>query len=229
MIVRVLRIAQKSKLASRVIVATDNEEIAKVVRLAGGEAIMTSPKCKNGTERVAEVVRMLPEPPKVVVNLQGDAVLTPYWILDELIQSSLRESECPILTPIYEVSGDELKDLIARKKSGSKTTTLSVFDVSRKALYFSKTLIPFSRDTELAKAHVHIGIYAYTPEGLETLSSLPPSYLESIEQLEQLRALENGIPIRVVPVNLIGKKLASVDAPIDIQNMEKIIFEQGEL
>jgi 3-deoxy-manno-octulosonate cytidylyltransferase (CMP-KDO synthetase) len=109
-----------------------------------------------------------------------------------------------------------------------------VFDRNHKALYFSKNLIPFVRDPLLQKdvtdlpLYQHIGLYAYRWAMLKRYVQLPPSRLEQLEGLEQLRALENGIPIHVVPVDYRGRTHASIDSPEDVQSVERILAKEGE-
>lgn len=230
MIERVWRNAKASTIPSRVIVATDSDEIDKQVKSFGAECCITSSNCRTGTDRVAEVAEQFPEY-QIVFNLQGDSPLTPPWIIDQVLSVMIADQKIGLTTPVMKLSGKTLRDFLGNKARGSATGTTVVFDKEGDALYFSKGVIPFNRSgTELdALLYQHIGLYAYRREILFQLQALPSGRFEEVEKLEQLRALENGIPIRCVEVDCRGKTLASVDAPEDIAVVESIIKKEGEL
>lgn len=229
MIRRVWEIAQKSALANRVIIATDDDDLAREVS-SYAEVIMTSPACKTGTDRVAETLDRLDETYDVIFSLQGDAVLTPPWIIDGVLKTMLDDPSVGMATPAVKLEGKAKADFIESKLRGSSTGTTVVFDKNFNALYFSKTLIPFARENLTDRpVYRHIGLYAYKPEILKQLSQLPQTPLEKVEQLEQLRALENGMPIRVALVDYRGRTHGSVDKPDDVQTVETIIANEREL
>jgi 3-deoxy-manno-octulosonate cytidylyltransferase (CMP-KDO synthetase) len=228
---RVWRIAKAVPEADEVIVATDDERIASLARTFGASVVMTSSSCENGTERVHEVVRSMKDPPEIVVNLQGDAVLTPPAIISRLIPSLEQDHECGIATPAVKLGAHEFDELRRTKQQREVSGTFVVFDKNSRALYFSKAPIPHVREGAQADipAYRHIGLYAYRTDVLARLVALPPSPLEQVEKLEQLRALENGLPIRVVEVDYGGRSAWSVDTPEDVQIVETIIEREGEL
>lgn len=231
MLERTWRIAKEAK-PEILIIATDDDRIEEFAKGFGAQVVRTSENCSNGTERVCEALKKLGQSPDIVLNLQGDAVLTPPWVLSELIAAMKQDASVRLATPAAKLSLQQFNDLAAQKASGIVGGTLVVFDKNFNALYFSKSMIPFLRPgstTSDAPLYRHIGLYAYTYETLKTYLELPVGPLEKVESLEQLRALENGIPIRVVPVDYRGRTHWSVDSPDDIARVEKIIAEQGEL
>ena len=231
LIERVWRIACASKLSSGVYIATDSEEIASHAKDFGAQVVLTSEECRTGTDRVYEASKQLGQTPDILINLQGDAVLTPPWIIDSLIAEFETDPAVQLATPMVKISGDNARALFAQKARGSNTGTLVVFDKNRNALYFSKGLIPHHRDGVKADSHLflHVGLYGYRSATLHALANLKQGYFEQIEQLEQLRALENGISIRMVEVDLQGRTLASIDNPEDVAMAEGIISKEGEL
>lgn len=228
MLERVWRIASSVELASSVLIATDSEKIVHQAKGFGAEVVLTSKDCRTGTDRVAEVGRKLKLENEIVVSFQGDAVLTPSSILNPLIEC-FDDSGVNLATPACLLEGRALEDFVESKRTGSTTGTMVVFDKNFDALYFSRSIIPFSREQLSGDIYRHIGLYAYRAKTLFSFSELPPGRLEEIEKLEQLRALENGIPIRVVPVSYQGRTAASVDNPEDIAKVEEIIAREGEL
>lgn len=230
MIRRVAEIAGAAEGVDRVIVATDDERIAEHVRVFGGDAVMTDPGCRNGTERVAAVVRGLEQPPARVINLQGDAVLTPPWVIEAVVAEMKRDPDAPLVTPAARLDDASLELLREAKRAGEVGGTSVVTARNGDALYFSKALIPFMRDASGgAVARRHIGLYGYTPQALEQLIAWDPTPLELTEGLEQLRALENGMRIRVVDVDYRGRRHLAIDSPEDLKRVERLLAEDGEL
>lgn len=230
MLERVWRIASSISHQAKLAVATDSQDVAQFAESLGASVIMTSPDCRTGTDRVAEAYAALNFPADAVVSLQGDAVLLPPWVIDEVLTAFAADSAIQITTPAVRLNGQALHDFVTHKRSGSSTGTTVVTDAKGNALYFSKGIIPYCRDenarTDLLR---HIGLYCYRPEVLQKFASLEEGRLEKLEKLEQLRALENGIPIRVVEVDYRGRTHASVDNPEDIAIVEKIIDTEGEI
>lgn len=226
MIERVWAIAKASSSARDVFIATDDERLEKFAKGFGANVIMTSSKHLTGTDRVAEAMTHFPKD-AIVFSLQGDALLTPPWVIDEVLKAMLEDSTIQIATPAVKLEGKALSDFIQTKKEGSSTGTCVVFDQWKNALYFSKSLIPYPRgETSIYR---HIGLYAYQKKALEEFSKLPEGVLEKSEKIEPLRALENGIPIRIVEVNYSGRTHGSVDRPEDVKWVESIIAKEGEL
>ncbi|SCM76516.1 3-deoxy-manno-octulosonate cytidylyltransferase [uncultured Pleomorphomonas sp.] len=226
---RVWRIAHATKGASRVVVATEDERVATYARSFGAEAVMTSESCRNGTERVAEAIEIAGITEEGVINFQGDAVLTPPWILEQMIAEFSSPAAFDIVTPAVRLTDDMLAEFRAHKEKAPSSGTTVTFDLHHNALYFSKQIIPFIRKPGFASVFRHVGLYGYTRSGLKRYITLPPSPLESTEGLEQLRALENGMTVRVVVVDYQGRTHASVDTPEDIAMVEQLIAREGEL
>lgn len=195
---------------SGVMVATDSEEIATVVRSFGGQAVLTSPQCASGTDRVAEVARARPDI-EIFVNVQGDEPEMAGEAIDRAIDLLERHPEAPMSTlaaPIRE-----------RAKWLDPACVKVVFDRQQRALYFSRAPIPFARtwdDQLLAHQpplfYQHLGIYAYRRSFLLELARLPRSATETVESLEQLRVLDAGYPILV---GVIEHATSGIDTPGD--------------
>jgi 3-deoxy-manno-octulosonate cytidylyltransferase (CMP-KDO synthetase) len=191
--------------------------------------VITSPDIANGTERAAATLRLLPAEIDRVVNLQGDAVLTPPWVIKSIIDEMEAEPEIGMFTPAVKMSAASLDALRRAKARGEVGGTTVVFDNHRNALYFSKIVIPFVRDNADVSFYRHIGLYGYRRDTLEKLVKLPHGVLEKAEQLEQLRALENGIKIRVAVVDYKGRSHTGIDSLQDLARAEKLIAAEGEL
>jgi 3-deoxy-manno-octulosonate cytidylyltransferase (CMP-KDO synthetase) len=232
LISRVWGIAKAVPGVDAVFVATDSEDIAGHVLAWGGDVLMTSASCRNGSERVWEAVAGLSSPPRVVVNLQGDAVLMPPWVIEALVLEMQRDPLVSIATPATRLTKEQYDSMRAMKGQGIVSGTTVTFSTARDALYFSKTVIPYVREWPKdgqSPIFQHIGVYAYTYEALKEYVGLPMGPLEYVEQLEQLRALEHGMPIRVVDVDLRGRTTWPIDNPQDVQRVEEIIRAEGEL
>lgn len=193
--------------ADAVAVATDDERIAAAVEAFGGKAIMTSPNHPSGTDRIAEAARAF-EGVETVINIQGDEPLIPTALVDELID--LMTSDRSIEMATVAVPAD--------RKKMTENNVKVVFGTDKQALYFSRAEIPFVRQGgEDPGCFLHWGIYAYRKDILERFVQLPPGKLENSEKLEQLRALENGIGIKVVTTSL---TTIGVDTPEDLEKAE---------
>jgi 3-deoxy-manno-octulosonate cytidylyltransferase (CMP-KDO synthetase) len=229
MVERVRRLANAAPSIERVIVATDDERIAQVVEDAGGEAVMTPEACRNGTERCFEAVKAFAAPDDVIVNLQGDAPLTPPWVIDAAAAAMVEDPGLTIATPAVALTEDAYAKLASAKAAGEVGGTTVVFNRDMNALYFSKAIIPFRREDAGVPVHKHIGLYAYRFRALETLVGLAPTPLELTESLEQLRALEHGMAIRIVLTEYRGRTPWSVDSPRDAEIAAQIIEREGEI
>ena len=200
----------------KVIVATDHEEIYKVVENFGGSAVMTSTDLPSGTDRVYEAVKN--EEFDVIINLQGDEPFVAPKLLADLV-NVFKNDEIEIVTPICRV--DDESELINPNVVGV------VKDLNGFALYFSRSQVPFFRDNEEAaevmKKHIfykHIGIYGYRKKCLEKLTKLKESSLEKSEKLEQLRFLENGYKIFTIVTDY---NSVSVDTKEDLKKVNKMV------
>jgi 3-deoxy-manno-octulosonate cytidylyltransferase (CMP-KDO synthetase) len=218
--------ASEARQLHEVIIATDDERIAQVVRDFGGEAELTSPDHASGTDRIAEVARR--RDCDLIVNIQGDEPLIPGSAIDAAIQPALDDPEvrmATLATPITHI--DEWHESSAVKV---------VVDRAGYALYFSRAPIPYFRtdggaaccEEDDAPRHPvsgvrplkHIGLYVYTRETLLWFAGLARTPLEQTESLEQLRALENGCRIRVTEVDY---SPIGVDTPEDLQRVRGIM------
>ena len=213
MIERVYERAKLSKLAIRVIVATDDDRIVQAVQSFGGEALMTRSSHRTGTERVAEVASHVDG--EVFVNVQGDEPLLDPQAVDTAIQSLLEEPAAPVSTvaTLIKTPSDIMDPNVVK----------TILDFEDNALYFSRAPIPWVRDTasKIQVRHLkHLGLYAFQRDALLEYPTLPQGTLEKIEQLEQLRWLENGWKIRVAEVE---HDAVSVDVPEDVTRVEKLL------
>jgi 3-deoxy-manno-octulosonate cytidylyltransferase (CMP-KDO synthetase) len=229
MLERVWRIAKSVHQATRIVVATDDERILSHAKSFGAEAIMTSPECSNGTERVHDAVRRGAIAEDIVLNLQGDAPLTPPWVLEAMIDEMIIDTVPDIVTPAVRLAGPTLEEFREQKKQTPASGTTVVFDLHRNALYFSKAVIPYMRKAGHTAIYRHIGLYGYRKAALSRYVALAPTPLEQTEGLEQLRALENGMRVRVAIVDYRGRTHCSIDSPEDVTFAEKIVAREGEL
>ncbi len=230
MIERVWAIGQAVKQAKEVIIATDDQRLKEFAEGFGAKVLMTSPACPSGTDRVAEVA-LYNNRHTIFFNLQGDAVLTPPWVIEEVLQVMLGNPHIQMATPAVRLRGEALFSFIAGKKDGNSSGTTVAFNRKGNALYFSKAVIPYDREEQNPERPIfrHIGLYAYRKETLCQLTRFPQGPFERSEKLEQLRALENGIPIRVVEVDYRGRTHGSIDRPEDVEFIEAVIAKEGEL
>lgn len=219
--------AQKVKNISRVIVATDSEEISRIVQENNFEAILTSPLHQSGSDRIAEVAANLEEN-SIIVNIQGDEPLISPATIEKAVEAILQDDSIDIATTCEPI--DEIKDVL------SANVVKVVTDTNDFALYFSRSPIPFPRETvkkhetlENALRHEkdllvvyrkHTGLYVYRREFLLRYTKLEQAKLEKLEMLEQLRALENGARIKVVDV---AESSIGVDTNEDLERVKKIL------
>lgn len=204
------RAASKSRLATGICIAADHAEIAEEVQRFGGEVQMTSPTCASGTDRVAEVARQMPDV-ELIVNVQGDEPEIDSGAIDQLIEllaSDPTAVAATLATPLR----------TAEKLSASSCVKV-VFDAHQRALYFSRSPIPYARaphpdllTQEPAVYYQHLGLYAYRRDFLLELAQLPQTPLEKLESLEQLRILENG---RTLLVGIVEHAAVGIDTPED--------------
>ena len=229
MLERVWRIAKAVRGCSRVVIATEDERIVAHAVSLGAEAVLTPESCANGTERVFAAQQAAAITEDILLNLQGDAVLTPPWVLETMITEMERDPSADIVTPAVRLDDKALAAFKHHKQTNPTSGTSVVFDQNFNALYFSKTIIPYIRKQGTASIYRHIGLYGYRQHGLERYVTLTPTPLEIAEGLEQLRPLEHGMKIRVAIVDYRGRTHGSVDAPEDVAVIEGIIAHEGEL
>lgn len=229
MLERVWRIATSIESEAETLIATEDRRIVDFAQSFGARAILTSEACANGTERTAEALKAAGMDAEIVVNLQGDALLTPPWVLDAMIADMRGDPGADIVTPAVRLEGASLDEFLEMKKTTPASGTSVVFDNRRHALYFSKRVLPFDRHEGHAVVHRHIGLYAFRKHSLERYVSLPQTPLEVAEGLEQLRALEHGMTIKVALVDYRGRSHGSIDSPEDVAFVERMILREGEL
>jgi 3-deoxy-manno-octulosonate cytidylyltransferase (CMP-KDO synthetase) len=229
---RMWSIAMAVQQVDGVYIATDDERIKAHAESFGAEVIMTPVDIPNGTERAYYAATTLRQKPDIILNLQGDAVLTPPWVIQALIDYMQANPTVQFATTAVRMTPEQYQQMRQSKQNGAVGGTTVVFDKQANALYFSKSIIPFLRQLPqngLLPVFRHIGLYVYRYATLQQYLALPPSELENIEGLEQLRALEHGIPIKVVQVDYRGRSHCAIDSQADIDYVESIIAKEGEL
>jgi 3-deoxy-manno-octulosonate cytidylyltransferase (CMP-KDO synthetase) len=212
--------------ADRVVVATDDSRIADHATAFGAEVVMTSTTCQNGTERCAEVAAHLPGH-DIVVNLQGDAPLTPAWFVEDLVVGLRADPQAEIATPVLRCEGAMLAKLLDDRRHGRVGGTTAVFGTGGRGLYFSKEVIPYTgrsyADAEPTPVFHHVGVYAYRPAALAAYPGWPIGPLEQLEGLEQLRFLENGRAVLCVEVSAQGRQFWELNNPSDVAVIESMM------
>lgn len=226
MCVRVHQRASLCPLFAKVVLATDDERIMDAAKAWKVPAVMTGRGHQSGTDRVLEAARLLgAEPDSVVVNVQGDEPALEPAMLEELL--------APFAGPQGgQVQAATLAAPMSRQEAASPDRVKVVLDAQSRALYFSRACIPFDRDVdpnaqendEVAGPLLHVGLYAFRMATLERFAALPQGRLERTEKLEQLRLLENAIPIHVA---ITRHKCHGVDRPEDVEHIENILREQA--
>lgn len=213
MIEHVYRRCEESRAFQEIVVATEDERVAKAVKAFGGRVCMTSPACPSGSDRVAEVARQMScADSDVLINVQGDEPAIHPESLSTLVEafSQPHVEMATLVRPLEE------------SERGNPNVVKVVLRLDGHALYFSRSDIPFQREPHAMSPprYAHLGIYGYRQSTLQQLSSLPATPLEKSEFLEQLRALENGISIlcRMTP-----HRTAAVDVPEDISVVESLL------
>jgi len=216
MIQRVYEQAAKSESLSKVVVATDDERIADEVTRFGGSFVYTSSNHQSGTDRCAEVIEKMPDF-DIVINIQGDEpFIEPAQI--DLLASCFTEEKVQLATLI--------KPIESQESIYNPNSPKVVIDVNGRAMYFSRSPIPFIRNgepgvwAEKHRFYKHIGIYGYRTESLKAITKLPPSSLEIAESLEQLRWIENGFYIQTKVTDL---ETVAIDTPEDLKKLNKLL------
>jgi 3-deoxy-manno-octulosonate cytidylyltransferase (CMP-KDO synthetase) len=200
--------------SAHIIVATDDQRIASVVDAFGGNVVMTSPRCASGSERLWEVLENRDF--DAVINIQGDEPIVPGELIAALYDE-LNSCKYEVVTPAY--CSNSYEDYLSRH------VVKVVVDWDFRALYFSRSPIPFMEKKNFTGFHHHIGMYGYLKDSLKRFINLPPSPLENTEKLEQLRFLENRIGIKVIQSEY---QSVGVDVPEDVEKVEKILEDRGQ-
>jgi len=213
-----------------IIVSTEHERVMQHATDIGVRAIMTSESCATGSDRAWATYQALNQSYDAVINLQGDAPLTPPHFITEVIRL-LTSPDVQVATPAIRLTWDELDALRKNKITTPFSGTTVITDKSGRALWFSKIIIPALRtEAQLRSASSfspvlrHVGIYGFRPAVLEKFAAFPQGTYENLEGLEQLRLLENNIPIHVAVVDHFGQPcFTGVDSPEDIGRVEALL------
>ena len=206
--------ASKCPLVDRVIVATDDERIFNACKDFGAEVEMTSTNHKSGSDRIAEVASRHPEI-GYIINLQGDEPLIEQANIELVIKGVLEDEKADISTLLREIKDEE--------EAQNPNLVKCVFDVNNYAMYFSRSKIPYERNTGKSKIYGHLGIYGYKREALFKMTQLPQTTYEMAESLEQLRALQNGMKIKIAIVDNIP---VGIDTMEDFEKFKKMVEER---
>ncbi|MBR0285065.1 MAG: 3-deoxy-manno-octulosonate cytidylyltransferase [Selenomonadaceae bacterium] len=210
MICRVYERAVQADRVEKVLVATDDERICEAVRAHGGEAMMTAADHPTGTDRLAEVAAAY-EDMELIINVQGDEPLIDPELINRLAVLFEEDRSLQMATVMTPMTDEEEME--------NPNNVKVVTDLQGYALYVSRSLMPYPRNAGKAPVHKHIGIYAYRREFLLRYAKMPPTPLEQAESLEQLRALENGYRIKVLPTDI---KFVGVDTAEDLALVNEI-------
>lgn len=216
--------------ARRVWVATDDARIADAVSDFGGQVVMTSEHCRNGTERCADAAAQIPDCPDIIVNFQGDAPLIPSSLVKALVFALEDEPSAAMATPALPCSPSTYEHLVTDASAGRVGGTTVVFNRDGDALYFSKRVIPYMAPDVPAphnNVHLHLGLYAYRHDNLVRYASAAPSTLELLEGLEQLRFLDQGVRVKILPVDPVGWDCIELNNPTDVTPIEAILRQRG--
>ena len=206
--------ASQSLTLDQLFVAVDDQRVLKCVEEFGGMAVMTKDNHQRGTDRIAEAVEHIPT--DIIVNIQGDQPLLDPLMIDEAVQALLEDTSVQMSTLKIKIGAEEYHDPAVVK------VVADAYDI---ALYFSRSLIPYPRDEATVDVFEHVGLYVYRKDFLLLISKIPPSYLEKIEMLEQLRVMESGYKIKVIETKSKHAAGVSVDTPDDLARVEKLIRE----
>ena len=227
------RAALQVKGVDDVYVATDDVRIEEAVNAFGGKVIMTSPSCANGTERCADAFDILADKDDIgiIINLQGDAPLTPPDFVENIINMMEKNPQCQVATPILRCDIEAYTHFKDDRKQGRVGGTTAVKNNQGDALYFSKEVLPFSSRNftadDIIPCFHHVGLYGYRPDALKRYMTFSTGLLESEEGLEQLRFLENGVAIRCVEVEGKDRVFWELNNPIDIERIEAAFLKAG--
>jgi 3-deoxy-manno-octulosonate cytidylyltransferase (CMP-KDO synthetase) len=204
LIQHVVENARRARRVARTVVATDDQRIFDAVTRFGGEVVMTG-EHPNGTSRLAEAVRLLNDPHDLIVNVQGDEPEIDPAVIDALIDGLARDPDADMATLYAPFGPDE--------DPSNPNIVKLVKDIHDRAIYFSRSLIPYDRDQSSPTIYKHPGLYAYRRDFLLTYPTLTPTPLEDAEKLEQLRVIEHGYRIKLVAAHPGAITGAGIDTP----------------
>lgn len=209
-------------------VATDDDRIAAYCHDHFIPVLLTPPDCATGTDRVREAAMQIDPKPDLIINMQGDAPFTPPDFVAAMIDAFAAHPSADIVTPVVRLTWAELDALRESKKTTPFSGTTATIAPTGQALWFSKNIIPAIRKEDRTAAFSpvvrHIGLYGYKRSSLDRYVTLAPSIYETLEGLEQLRALENGMTIQAVVVDYAGRPaMTGIDSPEDLGRAEKLL------
>ena len=234
-VVNIARFAIQNKPHIDLVVATDDARISNHCDEINVPSVIT-PTCETGTDRALAAMQALDATPDFIINLQGDVPLMPPSFITALLDEIERDPSVSMLTPVTQLSWDDLDTLRHNKKTTPFSGTTAILNQHHNALWFSKNIIPAIRkEKELRLLSTqspifrHIGLYAYSRDLLTQYVTWAPSHYEQLEGLEQLRVLEAGHLIRCVQVSATRPTLSGIDSPEDIGRAEALIHAHGEL
>jgi 3-deoxy-manno-octulosonate cytidylyltransferase (CMP-KDO synthetase) len=210
-----------------VFVCTDDVRIEAAAKAFGADVIMTDEACQNGTERCADALMRADIKADIIINLQGDAPLTPPWFVDALIEAMIKDPGLMMATPVLRCDAHTHGLFLEDRRAGRVGGTCAVFDHNGRALYFSKEVIPYTSGSfdgaEPVPVFHHVGVYGYRPEALKAYNGFQMGPLERYEGLEQLRFLENGIGVACVEVEARGRVFWELNNPVDVARIESVL------
>lgn len=209
-------------------VATDDARIRAAAEAVGAQVIMTAPECENGTARCADAVARAGLDADLIVNLQGDAPLTPPWFVEALIDAMKRDDTVGMATPVIRCDAATYGHFVEDRRNGMVGGTTAVRDLHGNALYFSKEVIPWIDPAKVPALDPipvfhHVGVYAYRRDALLAYADWGECELERLEGLEQLRFLANGAPVRCVEVDGRGRVFWELNNPHDTARIERAL------
>lgn len=210
--------ARRSKRLDDLVIATDDERILNHAKSFGAKVLLTSSQCLTGTDRLAEAIKKYPFESEIIVNIQGDEPCLNPEVIDRIVDLLVTQSEAAVTTAVVKINDEE--------SILNPSVVKCVFDQKGKALYFSRSPIPYVRggDVSTGVYYRHLGIYAYRKGFLLQYSALAPTPLQKMEDLEQLKVLETGFPIYISVVQDEG---IGVDNPEDVQKVEALLCRQN--
>jgi len=239
MLQRVHEIAQKTveKIGQgEIFVATEDERIKEHAESIGANCVMTPDSCKTGSDRALAACENIGYIPDIVLNLQGDAPLTPVTFVEAVAKSLLDCDESDVVTPVVKLSWDALDKLRESKKTTPFSGTTAILNSDGFALWFSKNIIPAIRkedslrqESNSSPVFKHVGLYGYKYDALKRFVTLPEGVYEKLEGLEQLRMIEVGMKIKTVKVDFGDIPQIGVDTPEDAKRAEEVINKFGEI
>lgn len=217
-----------------IFVTTEDKRIHDHADEIGIPCIDTPASCPTGSDRVLSAIRQLDNWPDFIINLQGDAPFTPPEVIKKIFDTFIEDPKLEVVTPVHRLRWSDLDRLREAKKNTPFSGTTATINAQGRALWFSKNILPAIRkeaqlrDTEeFSPVYQHIGLYGFRSDILEKFCRLPEGIYESLEGLEQLRMLENGIRIQAVEIDIAqGHIQSGIDSPEDLQRAEIYLAAQ---